>query len=127
MPVLRSKPWSTMAWRKLDETVADLEHRPSRDTAAFLANITRWANELRALAKTFPDRVEVIAAELRKEHGAAGYDAAIREHPAKPLLYKIGRGRLTEKDIAERCTSAQATLALAAKLGVETSAIASPL
>ncbi len=127
VPVLRSKPWATMAWRKLDETVADLEHRPAPDTAAFLANITQWANALRALAKTFPDRVEMIAAELRTQHGAHGYDAAIREHPAKPLLYKIARGRLTEKDIAERCTSARATLALAHKLGVDTSAIASPV
>jgi serine/threonine protein phosphatase 1 len=126
VPVLRQKPWATMAWRKLDETVADLEHRPAPDTQAFLAGITRWASELRALAKTFPDRVEAIAAELRAKHGA-GFDAAIQEHPAKPLLYKIGRGRLTEKDIWERCTSAQATLALAAKLGVDTSTIASPV
>lgn len=127
VPVLRGKPWATMAWKKLDETVADLEHRPAPDTQAFLAGITRWASELRALAKTFPDRVEALAAALRAEHGAAGFDAAIREHPAKPLLYKTARGRLTEKDIWERCTSAQATLALAGKLGVDTSAITSPL
>ena len=127
VPVLRQKPWATMAWKKLDETVADLEHRPAPDTQAFLAGITRWASELRALAKTFPDRVEALAAALRAEHGAAGFDAAIREHPAKPLLYKTARGRLTEKDIWERCTSAQATLALAGKLGVDTSAIISPL
>lgn len=127
VPVLRTKAWSTMAWRKLDETVADLEHRPSPETATFLASITRWANDLRALAKTFPGRVEAIAAELRKEHGASGYDAAIRAHPAKPLLYKLGRGRLTETDIWERCTSPEATLALASKLGVDTSAIASPV
>lgn len=127
VPVLRGKPWATMAWKKLDETVADLEHRPAPETAAFLTSITRWANELRALARTFPARVEAIAAELRAEHGSAGFDAAIREHPAKPLLYKVGRGRLTEKDIWERCTSAQATLALAHKLGVDTSAIVSPV
>ncbi|MFN0253163.1 MAG: metallophosphoesterase [Kofleriaceae bacterium] len=127
VPVLRNKPWATMAWRKLDETVADLEHRPAPDTAAFLASITRWADALRALAKSFPGRVEAIAAELRATYGADGYDAAIREHPAKPLLYKIGRGRLTEKDIWERCTSAQATLALAHKLGVDTSEIMSPV
>ena len=127
VPVLRQKPWATMAWKKLDETVADLEHRPAPDTQAFLAGITRWASELRALARTFPDRALALAAALRAEHGAAGFDAAIREHPAKPLLYKTARGRLTEKDIWERCTSAQATLALAGKLGVDTSAIISPL
>jgi serine/threonine protein phosphatase 1 len=127
VPVLRTRPWATMAWRKLEETVAELEHKPAPDTQAFLASITRWAGELRALAATFPGHVERIADELRARHGADGYDAAIREHPAKPLLYKHGRGRLTEKDIAERCPSAQATLALAHKLGVDTSAITSPV
>lgn len=127
VPVLRTRPWATMAWRKLDEAVADLEHRPAPDTATFLASITRWAAQLRALASTFPTRVEQIADELRAQHGPAGYTDAIGAHPAKPLLWKLGRGRLTEQDIVERCTSAQATLALAHKLGVDTSHIASPV
>ena len=127
VPVLRTKPWAQMAWRKLEETVADLEHRPAPDAAAFLAGITAWAAQLRALAATFPDRVERIADELRTLHGAAGYNDAIATHPAKPLLFKLGRGRLTDKDIAERCTSAQATIALAHKLGVDTAHIVSPI
>jgi hypothetical protein len=68
-----------------------------------------------------------IADELRAQHGTAGYTDAIGAHPAKPLLWKLGRGRLTEQDIVERCPSAQATLALAHKLGVDTSHIASPM
>jgi Calcineurin-like phosphoesterase len=126
VPVLRTRPWATMTWKKLEETMADLEHAPAPDAAAYLATIARWAAAVRALATTFPARVEEIAAALRAQHGEAGYQAAISAHPAKPLLFKLGRGRLGDDDLAVRCTSVAATLALADKLGLDVSALATP-
>jgi serine/threonine protein phosphatase 1 len=117
VPVLRTKPWATMSWKKLAETVADLETSPAPDAAAYLATITAWATAVRALTTTLLARLETMASEL-------GGDFA--DHPAKALLFKAARRRLTEKDIAERCTSIAATLALAGKLGVAAEGLATP-
>ncbi|HEY4180932.1 MAG TPA: metallophosphoesterase [Kofleriaceae bacterium] len=122
VPVLRSKPWATMGWAKLAEAVAAHEHKPAPDTVAFVADITHWVEELRALIKTFRTRVEQIDSELRS-HG----EDALAAHPAKALLFKLGRGRLTDEDIEQRCASPQATLQLAKQLGVDTSGIRSPV
>lgn len=117
VPVLRTKPWATMSWKKLDQTVKDLETSPAPDAAAYLASITAWATSVRALTSTFIARVETLASELRGD---------FEDHPAKPLLFKLARSRLTDKDIAERCTSIDATLALAEKLGVGREDLGSP-
>lgn len=124
--VLRSKPWATMGWAKLAEALSGFEHEAAPDTAAFVASITTWVEALRGLRGTFRARVEQIGDELRSAHGA-NLDAAMSAHPAKALLFKLGRGRLTDADIETRCTSPQATLQLAKQLGVDTSGVRSPL
>jgi len=47
-------------------------------------------------------------------------------HPAKPLLFLHAPGRLARSDIESRCPTPAATLALAAKLDLDTTAITPP-
>lgn len=119
VPVLRAKPWATMGWAKLAEATAAFEHAPAPDTQAFVADVTRWVAELRALIGTFEARVAQLARELEP--------AAYGTHPAKSLLHKLARGRLTAADLEARCASPRATLHLAKQLGLDPSAIRSPV
>ena len=66
------------------------------------------------------EQVAVVLAKVR----ASGADLA--EHPAKPLLFLLQRGRLAVSDVETRCPTPAATLALAAKLDLDTSAIPLP-
>ena len=126
VPVLRTRPWPTMSWRKIDEAIADRERTDAAETAAYLARLTAWVGAVRALIPALFDRIPHVAAALRAEHGDAGLAAAITAHPAKPLLFMHQRNRLTLADVESRCPNPSATLALAAKLGVDTSAIPPP-
>ncbi|MFT3694564.1 MAG: metallophosphoesterase family protein [Kofleriaceae bacterium] len=117
--VLRAKPWATMGWAKLAEALSAFEHDPAPDTAAFIRDITRWTDELRALSRTFKSRVEQLGSELSSD--------AIGAHPAKALLHKLARGRFTDEDIQTRCASPNATLQLAKQLGIDTAGIRSPV
>ncbi|HEV7558641.1 MAG TPA: metallophosphoesterase family protein [Kofleriaceae bacterium] len=117
VPVLRTRAWPTLSWRKIDEVIADREGAAGEDCAAYLAQLVAWTQAVRALVPAILDRVPVIAEQLR----SAGADPAA--HPAKPLLFLHARGRLARSDIESRCQTPAATLALAAKLDVDTTAI----
>jgi serine/threonine protein phosphatase 1 len=120
VPVLRTRPWPTLSWRKIEEVIADREGEAGSDCAAYLADLVAWTKAVRALVPAMRDRVPVLAERLRAE----GADPAA--HPAKPLLFLHARNRLALSDIETRCPTPAATLALAAKLGLETSAIPPP-
>lgn len=129
LPLLRAKPWAAMSWRKLDETVAErMDDRIGEGSAeanAYLAAVASWAGELRALIPALFARVPELAAELRAAHGEA-WQAAAAAHPARPLLFQHGRGRLELKDLEARCSGPAATLALAEKLGLRGSWTSAP-
>ncbi|MCE9577019.1 MAG: metallophosphoesterase [Deltaproteobacteria bacterium] len=125
VPVLRTRAWATMGWAKLDETIAERREHPAPEADAYLDAVATWAGAIRALIPDLVPRVIALDQALRAEHGA-GYAAIAAAHPAKPLLFKLARGRLTLEDVQVRCGSAAATLALAAKLGVEVGALATP-
>ena len=113
--MLRTRPWATMSWGKLDAALAEqLDDRvsPAEDTVAYLAAVAAWARSIRELHAQMLARVPVLAEELR----AAGQSPD--GHPAKALLYKLGRGRLGLEDITARAQSPATTLALAAALGL---------
>ena len=120
VPVLRTRPWPTMSWRKIDEAIRDREGEAGPDCVAYLAELVAWAAAVRALVPAILARVPVLHDELR----AAGGD--LTAHPAKPLLFLHARGRLALADVETRCPTPAATLALADKLGIETRAIVSP-
>lgn len=130
LPLLRAKPWATMSWKKLAETVADrIDDRIELgvgEANEYLAAVTAWAASIRALIPQLLERVDAIATELRATHGDAGFQAAAAAHPAKPLLFLHARGRLSIGDIETRCATPAATFALAEKLGVSTAAITAP-
>ena len=124
VPVLRTRPWPTMSWGKIDDTIAERREDAAPDTVAYLATLAEWVASIRALVPVLLAQVPVIAERLRAEHGEAGFAAAATAHPAKPLLFLHGRNRLALDAIEARCATPAATLALAAKLGVEASTIA---
>ena len=129
VPVLRARPWATMPWAKLDAAIAEqLDDRvaPATDTATYLAQVSAWAASIRALLPALLARVPAIADELRAAHGEQGYAAAAAAHPARPLLFKLARQRLGPDDIAARCATPVATLALARTLGVASELAAAP-
>jgi len=113
--VLRTRPWRTMSWKKIDEKLADF--REDGESAPYLDEIATWAATVRALQPRLLAEVATIAERMGSD--AAAYDA----HPAKALLYMHARGRLDVDAIAKRCTSPAATLELAAKLGVDVGAL----
>jgi serine/threonine protein phosphatase 1 len=114
VPVLRTRPWATMSWKKLAEAIADREGDAGPDLDSYLAALVAWVDGARALHPVMLTRVGALAAEL------AGDRVAVDAHGAKALLYLHGRGRLALADIEARCPSPAATLALAATLGVDT-------
>ncbi|MBX3160484.1 MAG: serine/threonine protein phosphatase [Deltaproteobacteria bacterium] len=121
VPVLRTRTWDQMSWRKIDEAIADREGASGDDTTAYLAQLAAWVAAVRALLPRLLAEVPRVAARLRAEHGDDNYAAAAAAHPARPLLFMLDRKRLELDAIAARCTSPAATLALAARLGVATS------
>ncbi len=118
VPVLRTRAWAAMGWAKLDEAIAARREHPAPDADAYLDAVGAWAAAIRALIPGLASRVSALDQALRAAHGA-GYPAIAAAHPARPLLFKLARGRLTREDVQVRCGSPAATLALAAKLGVE--------
>jgi serine/threonine protein phosphatase 1 len=108
LAVLRTRPWSTLGWARLAAAIASSRAHANADADAYLDAIERWAAELRSLAETLLARVVELAPTV----------ADPSTHPAKPLLYKHARGKLEARDVASRCGSPEATIALAGTLGV---------
>jgi len=117
VPVLRTRPWRTMSWKKLADKLA--EFREDGESSPYLEQLAEWAAAVRALQARLLAEVPVLAARLRAEHGEQGYENAVAAHPAKPLLFMHARGRLDAEGVGKRCTTPAATLELAAKLGVD--------
>jgi serine/threonine protein phosphatase 1 len=117
VPVLQTRPWSTMSWRKLDETIAEHADGASPDTAAYLASLTAWAASLRAVIVQMPARIASLAAELR---ASGDFATAAEAHPAKRLLFMHARNRLDAAAVAARCSSPGHTIVLARALGMAT-------
>lgn len=121
--VLRTRPWATMSWRKLDEALAaradDRVDTTTAELTAYLGAVAAWAAAIRGLIPALYERVAVIAEGLKAAHGDAGYQAAAVAHAAKPLLFLHARGRLGLDAIEARCATPAATLALAAKLELD--------
>ncbi|MCX5745420.1 MAG: metallophosphoesterase [Proteobacteria bacterium] len=115
VPVLRTRAWATMSWRKIEDALADREGDAGPDLARYTDALRGWVAALRALVPLLHARVPVLATEVTDVDG----------HPAKALLFAHARGRLTLEAIESRCPTPEATLALAAKLGVPTSTQAS--
>jgi len=109
--VLRTRPWRTMSWKKIDEKIADF--KADGETAPYLDEIAAWAAAVRSLQARMLARVPELAAETED----------VESHPAKALLYMHARGRLDADAIAKRCATPAATLELAAKLGIDASAL----
>ena len=115
VPVLRTRPWSTMSWAKLEAAVAEHRDDAAPETASYLRAIAAWADAIRALVPTFVARVAELAGTL---------DAAATEaHPAKRLLFMYRRGRLDLAAVEARCGTPALTLALAANLGLDVSTL----
>ncbi len=123
VPVLRARPWGTMSFRKIDEAIADLREGRSAGAEAYLESLAAWAASIQALIPALLERVEALAEELRSAHGEAGWTAAASGHPARPLLFKLARGRLVLDDLTVRCSSPRTTIELAEKLGIDVSAL----
>jgi len=121
LPVLQTKPWSTMSWAKLDELLGRHASAAADDAAAFIAERAAWAARIRGLIPTMLPAVARVIDELRAAHGDAGFAAAAGAHAAKPLLFLHARGRLELSHVIARCATPQATLDLAAMLGVSIS------
>jgi len=117
VPVLRQRPWPTLSWRKIDEVIADREGASGEDCEAYLAELVAWKTAVRSLVPVMFEQVPAVLAKVR----ASGADLA--DHPAKPLLFLLQRGRLSLSDVETRCPTPAATLALAVKLDVDTSAV----
>lgn len=124
VPVLRARPWATMSWKKIEETIADREGDEGEDCASYLASLRRWVDAVRALHAAMLARVPEIVDSLRDAEG--GLEAAMTAHPAKPLLFLSSRNRLTVDAITARCATPAATLDWAARLGLPLPLIAPP-
>ena len=109
VPVLRTRAWSAMSWAKLEATIAEHADGAAADTVAYLASLTAWAADIRALIGRMPARI----AELSQELGSA-----VEAHPAKRLLFMHQRGKLDTAAVAARCATPGHTLELARVLGL---------
>jgi serine/threonine protein phosphatase 1 len=107
LPVLKQKDWLDFTWTQLDDTVA----RFSADASArgWLAEVSAWAAELRALRPALTAAALRLAGELSAEQ--------MRPHPAAPALFQARSGR---NNVDRQCSTPGRTIALATALGVAT-------
>jgi serine/threonine protein phosphatase 1 len=114
LPILRSRAWATMAWRKIEETLIeradDRVDTTSASVNAYLEAVRAWSQAVRALMPRLVERAAVVAASIAPEGFA--------QHPAKALLYLSQRGRLSLADVEARCPNPESTLRLAEKLAL---------
>jgi len=107
LPVLKQKNWLDFTWTQLDEAVARFSTDPA--VRRWLAEVSAWAAELRALIPTLAATAERLAAELSTEQA--------RAHPAAALLFQARNGRL---NLDRQCSTPRKTITLATVLGLAT-------
>jgi serine/threonine protein phosphatase 1 len=113
-PVLRTLPWPTMTFEKIDKALRSLRDPELGD--APLARIGAWATALRQAIPELRGRldheVERIAAEAGDEFGRVA-----SSHPAASWLLRRRAGKLSPEHLG--CSTPEQLLALAAALGLE--------
>jgi len=117
--VLRARPLGTVPWDALVEELDRRGRSPDPEVARAVAEARTWADEVRALVDRAVLRVPEVLADLRALHGE-GLPAALREHPARALLFACLAGRFDRRAIDLRCGTPEATLRLAGTLGLPT-------
>ncbi|MEV0395944.1 metallophosphoesterase family protein [Polymorphospora rubra] len=110
LPVLRSRPWSDLAWSDLARSVA--KHSSTSDPASrkWLEALGGWAADLRSLFPVLVATARAVADELDPQE--------MRGHPAAGLLFQARHGRLDENGLARRCPTPRKTVDLARALGL---------
>ncbi|MGI5176382.1 metallophosphoesterase family protein [Dactylosporangium sp. CA-152071] len=107
LPVLRTRPWRDYTWPDL---TAALSRTLSPAQDPWLDEVAAWAELLRSSLPALVAAAQALARELP--------DAALRAHPAAPVLFQARTGRLDEAALARRCVTPRRTLDLATALGV---------
>jgi serine/threonine protein phosphatase 1 len=127
LPVLQSKPWLPLSWAELAEQFERFADSKSDAARAWLAELRAWVEALRAHTGALHAAAHAVTAQLLATHGAEGFAAAARQHPAAPLLFQVRRARLDEASLAKLCTSPQRLRDFAAQLEVSVPAPPAPL
>lgn len=107
LPVLKQKDWLDFTWTGLDETVARFSADPP--ARRWLAEVSAWAAELRALIPALAAAAQKLADELPTEQ--------IRAHPAAAVLFQARNGRL---NLDRQCLTPRKTITLATALDLAT-------
>jgi serine/threonine protein phosphatase 1 len=106
----RTRPWLDFTWTELHETAARFSADPS--VRRWLAELSTWAAELRALTPLLAATAQSMAGKLSTDQ--------IRSHPAAAVLFQARNGRL---NLDRQCSTPGRTIALAAALDLATPAM----
>lgn len=118
LPVLRSKPWNTYKFSKLERELGDLRVRRAPAVQAFAAELDGWLRELDATAQLMVPKVHAHLKELSRIHEAKALRKAIatQSHPA--LLFAAQTGSLGANSIKQIATTPARLIEAAQAYGV---------
>ncbi len=117
-PVLRTLPWTTMTFEKIEKKLGTLRDPELGD--APLQLIHAWLERVRAALPDLRDRLDREIARIESEVGADFGRAAVL-HPAGSWLLRRRSGKLSPAYLG--CSTPEHVLALAKALGVELEAM----
>jgi serine/threonine protein phosphatase 1 len=114
LPVLASRPWSTMSFEQIQKKAGELGGRHP-DAVAWLQGVQAWAE---ALQKQLPVLAEAVEAEAQalKEKAGERFHQEASQHPAGTILIRWAAGRLSRDHLG--CASPADVFALADSLGI---------